>query len=250
MRTVFCMLLFVLLFPAAAMSQSGADLSPVGQTGDEEDVAADFEDPFAEEEEVEIADPIEPFNRAMFWVNDKLYFYLLKPVARTYRVVPEGGRKSVGNFFSNLAFPIRFVNSTLQLKFGTAGNELRRFLLNSTVGVAGLFDPAAQNGWTATEEDFGQTLGRYGVGHGIYLVLPFFGPSSLRDGTGRVADYFLDPTVYVVNTYELSAIKAYDRVNALSLDDDTYEKILEQALDPYLFVRNAYLQRREALTAK
>lgn len=248
MRIVLFILLAALFLPLGALGQDAAtEAAPVGQPAEEE---FDFEDPFAEEEEIEIADPIEPFNRGVFWVNDKLYFYLFKPIARGYRVVPEGGRTAVGNFFSNLAFPVRFVNSTLQLKFGEAGNELRRFLLNSTVGVAGFFDPASQNGWTRSEEDFGQTLGSYGVGHGIYLVLPFFGPSSLRDGTGRIADYFLDPIPYVADGYELIAVRSYSRINDLSLDDDTYEKILEQALDPYLFVRNAYLQRRKAFTDK
>lgn len=250
MHTVFCILLVALFLPVSVWGQDlGAEPSPTGQPGPEDEFT-ELVDPFADEEEIEVADPIEPFNRGVFWVNDKLYFHLFKPVARAYRVVPEGGREAVENFFTNLTFPVRFVNSTLQLKFGEAGNEVRRFLLNSTVGVAGFFDPASQNGWSRSDEDFGQTLGSYGVGHGIYLMLPLFGPSSLRDGTGRVADYFLDPLPYAIEGYELMGIKTYDRVNTLSLDSDTYEKILEQALDPYLFVRNAYLQRRKALTDK
>ncbi|BCR05627.1 hypothetical protein DESUT3_26960 [Desulfuromonas versatilis] len=214
---------------------------------------ADLEaDELFEEEPLEVWDPIEPFNRGMFWFNDKLYFYLLKPVARGYRAVaPEPVRTSVGNFFSNLAFPVRFVNSALQLKIGDAGNELRRFLLNSTVGVAGLFDPAKQNGWLKKEEDLGQTFGRYGVGSGFYLVMPVFGPTNLRDGVGRLGDGYLDPVPFLVpGTLEYVGVKAYDRVNALSLDKDTYEGIKREQLDPYLFIRNAYTQRREALIEK
>ena len=106
------------------------------------------------EEPGEIADPIEPFNRAMFWFNDKLYFYALKPAARVYRVVPEPARTSVSNFFSNVATPVRFVNSLLQLKVKDAGTELGRFVVNSTVGILGLFDPA-RDIWKKKEEDFG-----------------------------------------------------------------------------------------------
>ncbi len=212
----------------------------------------EFTDPFSDEgAELEIADPLQPVNRAMFWVNDKLYFYLLKPVARAYRVTPEPMRKSVDNFFVNLGTPVRFANSLLQFKFAAAGTELGRFLVNTTVGIAGLFDPAESLGWRMSNEDLGQTLGLYGVGSGLYLVLPVFGPANLRDGIGRVGDGFLDPIPYVVDgTGEYIAVKAYDRVNVLSLDDDTYEKIKDQALDPYLFVRNAYQQRREALIKK
>ncbi len=212
----------------------------------------EFKDVFAEKGAAgQVSDPLEPVNRAMFWVNDKLYFYALKPAARAYRVVPESFRQSVDNFFVNLGTPVRFVNCLLQLKFRAAGNELRRFLVNSTLGVGGFLDPAGRSGWEMTDEDLGQTLGKYGIGSGIYLVLPVFGPANLRDGVGRVGDYFLDPIPYAIdNTGELMAVKGYDRVNVFSLDNDTYEKIKEQALDPYLFIRDAYAQRREALIRK
>jgi len=209
------------------------------------------DDPFAEEStQVKIADPIESFNRASFWVNDKLYFYLLKPVARVYRVVPEKGRTSVSRFFSNLATPIRFANCLLQLKIKDAGRELGRLVLNTTVGVGGLLDPAKTLGMDKKEEDFGQTLGRYGVGQGFYLVIPVLGPSSLRDGVGIVADSFLDPMAYFLEFPERIGAKAYETVNFISLDKDTYESIKKDSLDPYLFIRNAYAQRREALTNK
>jgi len=245
--------LICMSFPAIAaeqLSPTGAGISAPVEN------ALGFEDPFAEESaNVQVSDPIEPFNRAMFWFNDKLYFYLLKPVARGYRfIVPEPVRISVGNFFSNLGTPVRFANSALQLKVGDAGIELTRFLLNTTFGVAGLFDFAKAQGMREKDEDFGQTLGRYGVGPGFYLVLPVFGPSNPRDAVGRVADYFIDPITspyYVkLHWYESLALKTYDRVNFLSLDKDTYEGIKEDSLDPYLFIRNAYAQRRAALVAE
>jgi len=219
------------------------------------DVDEDFlDEDFGEEdfeEEITISDPIEPFNRAMFWVNDKLYFYILKPVARVVRVVPEPARESVSNFFTNLATPVRFVNSLLQLKFNDATVEVARFVLNTTVGVGGLFDVARSEGFPAKNEDFGQTLGFYGLGPGFYIVWPLFGPSTLRDSVGFAADGFLDPAPYVVDDFELYlGIEALDRENELSLDKDTYEGIKKDALDPYLFVRNAYIQNREGKIAK
>ncbi len=245
------LLLLVALTALCPAARAQDVFNPTG-AGEIREPAAIEEEPLFDEEPLEVWDPIEPFNRGMFWLNDKLYFYVLKPVARGYRVtVPEPARISVGNFFSNLTFPVRFVNSALQLKFGDAGNELRRFLLNSTVGVAGLFDPARQNGWVKKDEDLGQTFGHYGAGPGFYLVMPVFGPTNVRDGIGRFGDGYLDPVPFLVpGTLEYVGVKAYDRVNALSLDKDTYEGIKREQLDPYLFVRNAYAQRREALIEK
>jgi len=208
--------------------------------GDEED----FTD--GDIESFDINDPIEPFNRGMFWVNDKLYFYLFKPIARGYRVVPEPARQSVANFFSNLGTPVRFVNSLLQLKFVDAGNELGRLVVNSTVGIGGLFDPAKKYcHMRKKDEDFGQTLGSYGVGNGFYIVWPILGPSSARDTVGMAGDFFLDPMRYVdMKTWERVALKGLDKETKLSLDKDTYEAIKRQALDPYFNVRTSYAQHR------
>jgi phospholipid-binding lipoprotein MlaA len=247
----FLVLLLLLAGVAGAQEVQGIVPDPQAQEtlNDEWDDFEDweeFDDPFAVEE-VRIADPLERLNRATFWFNDRVYFYLLKPVARAYRIVPSPARRSVQNFYSNITFPVRFVNNALQLKFSAAGNETRRFLLNSTVGLAGFLDPAAQHGWHASNEDFGQTLGHYGAGGGFYLVIPFIGPSTLRDGTGRIVDTYLDPLTYMLEWDELIAARTYETVNDISLDDDTYEKLIEQAIDPYLFIRNAYIQRRQAL---
>jgi len=249
--SVFVLSLIFCCFLAPVVGGWGrvmADDSATVAFAEEEDL---FSDPFDEEwKEVLIADPIEPVNRAVFWFNDKLYFYFLKPVARSYRIVPEQGRVSMGRFFSNLAAPVRFVNSLLQLRMKDAGGELGRFCLNSTVGLAGLLDPAKTLGIDKKEEDFGQTLGHYGVGQGFYLVLPFLGSSSLRDGLGDVVDRFFDPQTYLLTTWERLGATGLEAVNFLSLDKETYESIKRDSLDPYLFIRNAYAQRREGMVKK
>lgn len=220
----------------------------------EEEFALDLEEDFTNGEVVapEIYDPIEPFNRGMFWVNDKLYFYLFKPIARGYRVVPEPARQSVSNFFSNLGTPVRFVNSLLQLKFKDAGSELGRLVINSTLGIGGLFDPAKKwFGLRKKDEDFGQTMGSYGVGSGFYIVWPVLGPSTARDTVGMAGDFFLDPLFYIqMKPLERVGLRALDEETDISLDKDTYEAIKRQSLDPYLFVRNAYAQRREGKIGK
>ena len=207
-------------------------------------------DPFAEPEAKEIADPLEPLNRGMFWVNDKLYVYLLKPVAKGLRVLPEPARVSVSNFFSNLGTPARAANNLLQLKFANTASELARFLTNSTFGLAGLFDPAAKWGLEKKDEDLGQTFGHYGIGQGFYLVLPVLGPTSLRDGIGRIGDHFVDPLSPALKSEELAGLRVLDAENELSLDKDTYEGIRKNELDPYLFVRDAYTQMRAGRVRK
>jgi phospholipid-binding lipoprotein MlaA len=196
-----------------------------------------------------IADPFESFNRGVFWINDKLYFYLFKPVARGYgAIVPRPARVSVSNFFSNVSTPVRVANALLQLNLTNVGTETYRFIVNSTIGVAGLFDPATSVAEVRrAPADFGQTLGKYGFGHGFYLVLPIVGPSSLRDGTGTFVDSYADPVRYAgLATEDLILIRVFDSTNRLSLDRDTYEGIKRDAIDPYLFIRTAYAQRRLA----
>ena len=202
-----------------------------------------------EEPNVSIADPFEPINRVFFHFNDKLYFWVLKPVARGYKaVVPQPVRKGVKNFFNNLAFPIRFVNNVLQFKFEGAGYEVERFLINSTLGLAGFMDRAAdQFDMKKYDEDLGQTLGSYGIGHGFYIDWPFLGPSSVTDTIGDVGDIFLDPVYYadLQTKYEL-AVKGYDRVNETSFRIGEYEDFKKSALDPYVALRNAYFQHRQS----
>jgi phospholipid-binding lipoprotein MlaA len=222
-------------------------LNPEPQKGFDSDFDADFGDWDAPVKL--IADPFEPINRGMFWVNDKLYFYLFKPLARGYgAIVPRPARVSVSNFFSNVSTPVRVANALLQLNLTNVGTETYRFIVNSTIGIAGLFDPATSVAEVRrAPADFGQTLGRYGFGHGFYLVLPVVGPSSLRDGTGTFVDSYADPVRYAgLATNDLIFVRVFDSTNRLSLDRDTYEGIKRDALDPYLFIRTAYAQRRLA----
>jgi len=230
-----------------ATPPAAADEPEEKAEGDESDVDYGMEDvPTAEQ--VTIADPWEPFNRAMFNFNDRLYFGVLKPVAEAYRaVVPEPSRVSVGNFFSNLRSPIRFVNCLLQANVIGAATELFRFMLNSTIGLAGLFDAAGSEeiGLLRQDEDFGQTLGFYGIGHGFYIVWPFLGPSSPRDTVGMAGDYFAYVISYLDPWYAWLTVRVYQATNDTSLAIGNYEAIKEAAIDPYLAVRNAYIQYRQ-----
>jgi len=216
------------------------------------DEYGDIED-FEEIEEIngegkgEIADPLEPFNRAMFHFNDKLYFWVLKPVAQGYSVVvPEPARVSVSNFFANLAFPIRFVNALLQANLTGAAAELGRFTVNTLWGIGGLLDPASSQeiALEKHDEDFGQTLGVYGLGPGFFINWPVFGPSSPRDTIGKVGDGFLNPIAYLTPWYAAAGARTTDIINATSLRIGDYESIKAAAIDPYVAMRNAYAQYR------
>ena len=203
-------------------------------------------------EEATIADPIEPWNRAMFQFNDKLYFWALKPVARGYNaVVPEPARISVRSFFRNVAMPVRFVNSLFQGKFAAAGTELARFGINTTIGLVGFFDVAKSRfDLDAQNEDLGQTLGYYGMGGMMYIVWPFIGPSTVRDTIGYAGDTFLDPVSYIDPFEAAFGVNAYGQINKTSLELGTYEDMVESALEPYIAVRDAYIQYRKGLIKK
>jgi phospholipid-binding lipoprotein MlaA len=197
--------------------------------------------------EEDIADPFEPVNRVIFNINDKLYRAVLSPVVKTYRIIPEGARVSISNFYDNLTTPISAINALLQLDFPNAGSEISRFALNSTIGILGLFDPATRWGFEQDREDFGQTLAHYGVGHGFYLVLPLISFSSLRDATGRLGNSALNPINHIWDP-ELDdwiAFQALDTINDFSFDIDTYVSLYDSALDPYVFFRSAYVQNRQ-----
>jgi phospholipid-binding lipoprotein MlaA len=228
---------------AASPGTAGRDADP---SGDEEFREPDFGgEPVPQ---VRVADPIEPFNRAMFVFNDKAYYWVLKPVAKGYNhVVNEDIRVSVRNFFSNLSTPVRVANHLLQGELRAAGTELARFAINSTTGILGLFDTARDNwGIRKRDTDLGLTLGKYGLGHGLYLVLPLLGPSSLRDGAGSFGDSFLEPLSYVDPDEASAGLKAYKEVNKLSLRIGQYEELTGAAVDPYVAVRDFYIQNRES----
>jgi phospholipid-binding lipoprotein MlaA len=201
-----------------------------------------------EETPESISDPLEPFNRAFFKFNDKLYFWILKPLATGYKaVVPEGGRVGVRNFFSNLTTPIRLVNCLLQINFKGAGNETVRLLMNTAFGVVGFLDVAkSELKIEKSDEDFGQTLGVWGIGPSIYIDWPIFGPSSLRDTAGFVGDLFLDPRTYIFGRPIFYALRPYEIVNETSLSIGEYEDFKESALDPYIALKDAYYQYRQS----
>jgi phospholipid-binding lipoprotein MlaA len=196
---------------------------------------------------IQIADPIEPFNRAMYQFNDKLYFWVLKPVASGYRAVfPEVVRVSVKNFFTNLAFPIRFVSSLLQADVKGAAQETGRFFINSIWGIAGLFDLASMEGANIPKQnaDLGQTFGLWGIGQGFYIVWPVFGPSSPRETVGMVGEFFLYPVSYLNPLYVSSGVRSYEIINDTSLRIGDYEALKGAAIDPYISIRDAYAQYR------
>ena len=203
-----------------------------------------------EEAAPQIPDPLAPVNKVMFYFNDKLYFWGLKPAAQVYsHVIPEEFRIAFSNAYDNLWAPSRVVNNLLQLRLKAAGNELIRFLFNSFAGIGGLGDVAKDAlDIKKQQADFGQTLGHYGIGHGIYLVFPVFGPSSVRDGVGIVGDRLMHPLTYVGSSHltfgEKVAISAHEKVNDLSFKIGDYESFKEAAIDPYVSMRDAFAQNR------
>ena len=192
-------------------------------------------------------DPLERVNRGTFAFNQALDKAVLRPVVRGYRkVTPKLVRQGISNFFDNAAYPAVIVNDLLQAKFKPAFQDTGRFLMNTTLGVAGLMDVASDAGLDRNNEDFGQTLGKWGLPPGPYVMVPFLGPYTFRDGFGALADEFAEPRHYLEDDstrYELWAAGQLDRRANLSEAD----AILDRAGDPYAFVRSAYLQRRQYL---
>lgn len=213
-----------------------------------------FDEEFSERET--ISDPLIVYNRFMTSVNDKTYIYILEPTSKFYAtIVPEFLRIGISNAFENIKFPIRFVNNILQLKFENSLIELERFVVNSTIGIGGLMDPAGKYmNLHAKKEDFGQTLGHYGIESGIHIVLPLIGPSNIRDGIGMIADAYISPLNYFgdkalkykipQNYPESNIIWGADKINYTSFHLGEYESNKKDAVDWYLFLRNAYESHR------
>jgi phospholipid-binding lipoprotein MlaA len=195
-------------------------------------------------------DPFESFNRSMYAFNDTLDVYVMKPVAKGYQAItPDPIDRGISNFFSNLDDVLVLFNDLFQLKFGQAASDTARFVINSTVGLLGFIDVATDIGLPKHNEDFGQTLGYWGVDSGPYLVLPFFGPSSVRDGVGLAVDLTIENELYYDNMsdphrrgmFMLDAIDTRaDLLSATNIIDET-------APDPYAFIRDAWIQRRQNL---
>jgi len=231
-------------------SSQSSSLSPVTAPSDANTPsAAPFDELEAElaQKQTSVADPLEPVNRFMFGVNDFVFLWVLEPVAKGYAaVVPKPARMGIRNFFHNLTTPERLVNCLLQGKGSQAGTELRRFGINTTLGVLGLGDPARDRwGLRPAEEDLGQTLAVHGFGDGLYLVLPLMGPSTLRDSVGMIGDAFLDPVRYVEPEAVSIGISATSTVNSASFRLGEYESLKAATVDPYVAMREAYLQYRK-----
>jgi phospholipid-binding lipoprotein MlaA len=193
-------------------------------------------------------DPLESFNRSVYRFNDVADRYAAKPVAVAYtKVVPDFARTGIRNFFSNVEDVVITVNDVLQLKGTNAASDASRVVANTLFGGLGLVDVASKRGIPKRNEDFGQTLGRWGVPPGPYLVLPFLGPSNFRDGPGRYIDTFFDPVWYISNVPERNVtvgVRLLDNRAALL----PAERLLDQAaVDRYSFLRDAYMQRRQSL---
>ena len=192
-------------------------------------------------------DPLEKLNRATYAFNDALDRMLARPAARGYvAVVPAPVRKAVSNFVANLSYTEVIVNDALQAKFKDAGSDVMRLLVNTTLGIGGLADPATRFGFQSHDEDFGQTLGHWGVPPGPYIVVPVLGPSDFRDGPAKLANTYFQPYSYLNSSrtrYGLALLTQFNnRVELLAADST-----LRNAFDPYVFVRNAYVARRNYL---
>ncbi len=194
-----------------------------------------------------VSDPFEPVNRVIFQVNRTADKYLLRPVAKGYDVItPRPVKTGVKNFFSNLESPIIILNGLLQGKFVQSMSDLGRFVTNTTLGIGGLFDPATPMGMRVHDEDLGQTLATWGAARGPYIVLPLFGPRTMRSAVGLVGDGFIHPLIWMDNSSVRSKLRGlyiiHERSMLLGIDQQ-----IDGAFDPYALIRDAYVQRREYL---
>jgi phospholipid-binding lipoprotein MlaA len=232
---------------AVASAEASTPEGEIEASASEESLFGEFEDEF--QQVTLVADPLEPYNRAIFYFNDKLYFWVINPLAKGYNVViPSVARIGVKNFFSNLMTPARLVSCILQGRGTAAGTELGRFAVNTTFGVLGFWDPALiYLEWEIQDEDLGQTLGAYGIGNGFFIVWPILGASTLRDSVGFVGDLYLNPLWLIDSTAWSVGLGIYRRFNDLSFRIGEYETIKKAAIDPYRAVRDGYIQFRNAL---
>lgn len=191
-------------------------------------------------------DPLEPLNRAVYSFNDLMDEVLLEPLARGYNyITPAPVNRGVSNFFNNLGDIRSALNNLLQFKIGRAFSDVGRVTINSTVGILGLMDVASNLNLPRYDEDFGQTLGAWGMGSGPYIVLPLLGPSSGRDTVGLVVDWFADPINYIEDDTVRYSVRGLNIVDTRADLLHASRVLSEAALDPYAFVRDAFLQRRE-----
>jgi phospholipid-binding lipoprotein MlaA len=250
---------------ARHQAEEGGDRPDIVRTENSHERAAAYPDRMPPLEAVElddygseplhiIPDPLEGWNRFWFGFNDAFYSYFFRPLYRVYAfVTPQELRTGLKNALANALFPVRFVNSILQGKFMAAGVEFGRFIVNSTLGVGGLMNVTKDKKTIVPVDpagaDFGQTLGVWGAGPGMYLVWPVIGPSNMRDTVGRAADWLIDPLLFVPGTATINTISAGVwgglRFNAADETLDTYATIKKAAVDPYISMRDLYTKYRQ-----
>lgn len=242
--TVAIVVLMLPLLAGCASLQASSPLTAPG--GGASTPGASGADPVTASEEATDYDPWHSFNQRTFWFNyNVLDRYGLKPVARFWnRVVPASVTRGLNNVFDNVGMPARFVNDVLQGRLESANGELTRFVINSSIGLAGFFDVAGRLGLRVQGADMGETLALYGVGAGPYLVLPLMYPSTVRDTIGYGVDIMLDPVGFIVPLAASFGSAATQRINERAVNLKTYGQVEESSLDLYAAVRNAYLQRR------
>ena len=269
MKAAAPLLLCLLWLPCAAFGQSSSASQPEGEFHDPfaapaasqpgTSASGEFHDPFAAadaasaaaEPAAKISDPLERLNRGTYYFNDHLYRWVLKPLSQGYgAVAPKPVRESVDRFFVNVKYPVRGVNNLLQGHFAGAGIETARFLINTTVGIGGFFDPATHWQLKAHPADFDQTLARYRVPTGIYLTWPVLGPSSLRGTVGLAGDAVLNPAFYLDAPWVTTGATTLNIVNTTSLHFEEYDALKNGTLDPYTALRSAYFENRKAAAEK
>lgn len=229
-------LLSTLCCANTVLAGAADDPSPLAGTGIEPNVVS-----YTVVEEVD--DPLIRLNRAIFAFNDVSYRYVLIPFARVYNQVPTPVRSGIGNFFDNIKTPIPLVNHLVQGKGRQAGVDFLRFGINTTVGLLGIFDPATK--WFELQREdtgFGETLAHYDVGYGAYFVMPFAGPSNLRDTGGFVLDSFLNPIGYILEEPDATITRVFDNMQEFSPTAPAYLELRKNSEDLYIFMRNAHLQ--------
>lgn len=237
---------------AKAKAEAATQKEPAPLSDEEllQELGGDYEQAEAQA----VADPLEPVNRVMFQVNDTLYVYLFRPVAKGYAaVLPSRVRTGIDGVFYNVRYPGRLVNNLLQARFSRALKETGRFLVNTLWGLGGFFEPAdtiEPLRSAPPKKDTGMTLASWGIGKGFYIVWPVLGPSTLRTTVGSVGDRFMDPLTYTEPWYLSTSLSVEERINAISLRLGEYEELKKAALDPYSAFRNAFIQFREAQIAK
>lgn len=199
-------------------------------------------------------DPFEPVNRAFFNFNDKVYIYVLTPVSKGYvKITPKFARTGIKNFFSNLKSPLRVVNNLLQGKIKHAGAETGKFFVNTFLGFLGFIDSAQVfKSLNPPDEDLGQTFGKWGLSSGPYIIIPFLGPSTLRDSAGMVGEFYIDPVFYAydLNSKEKLIFDGIKNINSLPARMDLYKTLKDSAFDPYTAAKNAYFQIRQEQVKK